>query len=144
MRKFFSLLGYAVLSAIVANSALAEDTELGEALSIELNAVETREGSCLLSFLVINGHPQPIEKAVFETVLFDTDGQVAQLTLFDYGQIPPARPRIRQFMVSGLACDAVGSVLINGVNTCDAPGLEPDACESGLVLSSRTDIEVMG
>ncbi|MEL7213151.1 MAG: hypothetical protein AAGK92_10845 [Pseudomonadota bacterium] len=141
MRKIISSL---VLSVIMASSAMAEEKELGEALSIELNAVETREGSCLLSFLVLSGYSAPIEQAIFETVLFDTGGQVAQLTLFDFGEIPPARPRIRQFMVSGLACDGIGSVLINGVNTCTAPGLGAGVCEAGLALSSRTEIEVMG
>lgn len=143
--RSFPVLSHAIAAfAFLVSSALAEDTDIGKALSIELNAVETRDDSCLLSFMVINGHDAPIERAVYETVLFDASGQVAQLTLFDFGRLPPARPRIRQFMVAGLTCDRIGSALINGVSTCAAPDLDATACEADLTLSSRTDIEVLG
>ncbi|PIL19562.1 hypothetical protein P775_13645 [Puniceibacterium antarcticum] len=111
---------------------------------MELNAAQSEEQSCKLSFLVINGRGSDILKAVFETVLFDAQGQVDRLTLFDFGALPAGRPRVRQFVVSGTRCEYLGQILFNGVNTCEAEDMDATACESGLQLNSRTTIKVTG
>ena len=131
-------------SLTIATGAAAQDEDLGEAILIELNAMKSNESGCTLSFLVLNGHPGQIEKAVYETVLFDSAGQVDRLTLFDFGTLPAGRPRVRQFTVPGVACDGLGQVLINGAHTCEAPELAETACEAGLTLNTRTNIEVIG
>ncbi len=127
-----------------ATPALTDETVIGAAVSLELNAVTSDEDSCTLTFMVINGHPTQIDKAVYETVLFDVGGQVDRLTLFDFGTLPPGRPRVRQFSIPGTSCEQLGQVLINGAHACTAPALSQDACESGLQLSTRTEIEVLG
>jgi len=128
----------------VAQGAWADEQDLGAAVLIELNAVKSNESSCTLSFFVLNGYEQTIDKAVYETVLFNADGQVDRLTLFDFGTLPPKRPRVRQFTVPGTQCDGLSRVLINGAHSCEAEGLAEQACEKGLVLESRTAIEVIG
>lgn len=112
------------------------------ALSVELNAQEQVEAGCKLSFLIRNGGEGAIEKAVYETVLFDTGGQVERLTLFDFGALPPGKPRLRQFVVPDLQCEALGQILVNGASTCEADA--PGACMDGLTVSSRTDVEMLG
>ncbi|PVA10575.1 hypothetical protein DC366_06635 [Pelagivirga sediminicola] len=124
--------------------AAADETEIGKAVSVELNAAEASDAGCKLTFLVINGHDSPIDKLVYEAVLFDVTGQVERLTLFNFGALPAARPRVRQFSVPGIACDGLSRILINGASTCEAPELEPLACEAGMLTHSRTDIEVQG
>ena len=133
-----------VTSLWAAQGVLAQEEELGEAVLIELNATKANEGSCTLTFLVINGHQSQIDKAVYETVLFDSQGQVDRLTLFDFGTLPPGRPRVRQFTVPGMACDGLGQVLINGAHTCEAADLPESACATDLKRDTRTDIEVTG
>ncbi len=133
-----------IASLSFATGAVAQDKAQSAAVSIELNAVKSKEDVCTLSFLVMNGHASQINKAVYETVLFDSAGQVDRLTLFDFGTLPPNRPRVRQFSVPGIACDGLGKVLINGAHTCDAPDLADTACETGLILNTRTKIEVVG
>lgn len=128
----------------VSTAAWAQDKDLGAAVLIELNAVKSSETGCTLTFLTLNGHQHPIEKAVYETVLFDSSGQVDRLTLFDFGTLPPGRPRVRQFTVQGITCNGLGKVLINGAHTCEAPELTATACEAGLILDTRTEIEVIG
>ncbi len=135
----------ALVSLLVCAAIPATAEEgIGKAVSVELNAVKPVDSGCMLTFLVINGHDSQIDKLVYETVLFDPNGQVERLTLLDFGALPPARPRVRRFTVPGLACDQVSRILINGASTCEAPGLDPAACEAGLVTHSRTDIEVQG
>lgn len=136
------------LAAVIGAQAQAQDEVEAASpagLSIELNAATTAEsGGCTMSFLIENGRESDIAKAVFETVLFDTDGQVERLTLFDFGELPQGRPRVRQFTIPGKACDGFGRILFNGANTCEAGDLGEGACTEGLILGSRTDIEVLG
>lgn len=127
----------------LANPAAAQDAH-GAYVSIELNALEQVETACRISFLVQNGLAQDIDQAVYEAVLFDRDGRVDRLTLFDFGALPAARPRVRQFLVSGLDCASLGRLLVNGAETCAGADLPENACEAGLDLRSRTDVEVLG
>ncbi|MEM7596182.1 MAG: hypothetical protein AAF382_00705 [Pseudomonadota bacterium] len=132
------------LNLVLTGPGLTDEVETGKAVSIELNAVKEGDSSCALTFMIINGHDSAIDKAVYETVLFDSSGQVDRLTLFDFGTLPPGRPRVRQFSVGGMSCANLGQILINGSHTCDAAGLEPAACDKDLLLNSRTEIEVIG
>lgn len=129
---------------LAAQMATAQETDISGRLSVELNAAETTEGACKLTFLITNGLEAQIDKVVYESVLFGTDGQVDRLTLFDFGTLPPARPRVRQFVVPQITCEQLGRILFNGANTCEGAGIAAGICETGLIPSSRTQIEVLG
>lgn len=124
-------------------ASLAQDG-LVEGLSVELNTVAEASGGCQLTFVANTGFAEGVEKAVFETVLFDKAGAVNRLTLFDFGAIPAGRPRVRQFVIPDLACSNLGQILINGVNTCEAPGMKAAACAAGLSVTSRIEVELIG
>jgi hypothetical protein len=113
-------------------------------VAIELNAADLVGEACRITFVVTNQTSTPIDKAIYETVLFSTDGQVLMLTLFDFGKLPAAVPRVRQFQVSDTACSRIGMVLINGANSCLVDGEEVDACTTGFGTSSRIDIKLQG
>lgn len=114
-------------------------------LGVTLNTVATTEaGGCRLTFVVRNELDADIDKLVAEAVLFDAEGRVAVMTLFDFGSLPAARPRVRQFDMTGQSCEALGEVLINGIGTCEGEGLDPATCLDGLRLSTDTEIEVTG
>lgn len=138
-------LGTALLcgGVIAANAAFA-DEDAGNRLSIELNATQSQDGACVLSFLAQNGHPSDMETVVFEAVLFNGDGQVDRLTLFDFGALPSARPRVRQFVVPDLHCDGLSRIIFNGLSQCSGEGVSPAMCASDLKLTSRTATEVQG
>ncbi|MBF9030057.1 hypothetical protein HKCCE3408_06595 [Rhodobacterales bacterium HKCCE3408] len=131
-------------SALSLAPAVAQETDLAGHLGVELNATDPADGACALTFLVTNGLDADIDRAVFEIVLFDTSGTVMQLTLFDFGDLPAGRPRVRQFSVPGISCADIGRVLLNGTTACEGEGIEPDACAATLAPFSRTDIEVIG
>jgi len=131
---------------ILTGGALSQEAGPTEApfLSIELNLVEANENTCRLTFVAQNGLGADASAVVFETVLFDSQGQVIDLTLFDFQDLPDGSPRVRQFDLGGVACESVGSVLLNDVHACTGPGLTPEICAVGLRWSSRTDVEVLG
>ena len=114
------------------------------ALRLELNAADTVPSACRLSFVIENPHDADIAQAVFETVLFNADGSVNQLALFDFGAVPAGRLRVRQFDIADLPCDGLSRVLINGANTCEATRTGDTVCAAPLRLSSRTAIALVG
>ncbi|MDF0603287.1 hypothetical protein P1J78_21365 [Psychromarinibacter sp. C21-152] len=130
----------------LAGQALAQEAEepASTALFVELNTLSPLEGGCRLTFMATNALGTDVEQLVLETVLMTTEGKVDRLTLFDLRELPANRPRVRQFDVSGLACDALGRVLINGIDTCTGEGLDREACSDRLDLSTRAGVEVIG
>jgi len=141
------------LSAALAGAALSlaapgaaqEAEDPAPSLALSLNSLSATEaGGCRLSFVIRNNLDADIDNLVTEAVLFDAEGQVATLTLFDFGSLPEGRPRVRQFDLAGPACDGIGGVLVNGIATCEGAGLTPATCLEGLRLSSETDVEVSG
>lgn len=132
------------LLALLPLPLAAQETAPAVGLTIELNATKGVEQGCQLSFLIRNGHETDVDSAIYETVLLDTNGQVDRLTLFDFGELPAGRPRVRQFVVPGTGCDGLGQILINGASRCEAAGGESDLCTKGLDLKSRSDVEVIG
>ena len=129
---------------ILATLAQAQSDKNNPKIAVELNSISQVESGCQLTFLALNGHSEDIDQVVFETVLIDTSGVVMLLTLLDFGSLPSLLSRVRQFIVPQQSCIALGSILINGVITCSALGLDPSVCESGLDVSSRTDVELIG
>jgi len=142
--KPFDLYCAVACAALAATPALAQETDMSGRVSVELNAVETTDTDCTLTFLITNGLDVAIDRVVYETVLFDTGGQVNRLTLFDFGTLPPARPRVRQFAVPDLSCDRLGRILFNGASACEGAGLEDGVCASALMPFTRTNVEVLG
>ncbi len=144
MLKLKSIRAATCLAACLTATPVLAQEDQGAHVSIELNALQPVEDACRISFLVQNGHDRDIEQAVYEAVLFDAEGRVDRLTLFDFGALPAARPRVRQFVVPGLACASLGRLLINGAETCAGKGVPEGACSRALDLRSRTDVEVLG
>lgn len=138
-------LAAACLLVGMTDPAMAQDSATpGKHLSIELNTLIQQDGACRLVFLVENTLGGDLNSAVFETVLFRTDGTVERLTLFDFQELPQGRPRVRQFDIPGTGCEAIGRVLINDVHACRGDGIVEADCINGLNLSSRTNVEVLG
>lgn len=134
-----------VVSAFVAGVALADEPAVpSPALSIELNTLTQQGEACRMIFMVENTLGADLAAAVFETVLFKTDGSVERLTLFDFQALPQGRPRVRQFDLPNVGCDSFGRVLINDVHACRGDGITDADCLKGLKLSTKTAVEVLG
>jgi hypothetical protein len=148
MRCVTRLLIALALLAGQSGRALAEDgAEEGSAastLTIELNAVEQQQGSCRLVFLAENSLGADLSSLVMEAVVFDREGKVKLLTLFDFRDLPDARPRVRQFDLADTDCTSLSRVLLNDVHACVGDGITAAACKDGLRWSSRTEVEVLG
>lgn len=134
-----------LLACCVPFASLAQSAETASSrLHVELNNLQDIDGACRLSFLAKNETGATIDKAVFETVIFDTLGGVATLSLFDFRDLPADRTRVRQFDLAGVACISIGQTLINGASSCVVDGVESMICKDALSLSSRLSVELIG
>lgn len=120
----------------------SEQTSAG--LHLELNTINDTGTACRMTFVANNRTGADIEQAVFETVIFDSSGSVMSLSLFDFRELPPDRPRVRQFDVPGITCESLGQALINGASTCTVDGTDSAVCHEALSLSSRISVELLG
>ena len=134
----------AVSLALAPLAAVAQSDTPPPSLTIELNTLQDVGAACRLTFVVENQTGTGIETASFETVIFDQSGAVHSLSLFNFRDLPADRPRVRQFDLPGIGCDAVGKALINGANSCVVDGSDSPVCHDALTLSSRTDVELIG
>ncbi|MCX7645792.1 MAG: hypothetical protein N2Z62_10920 [Rhodobacteraceae bacterium] len=132
----------AAVLLVALGSPVAADSSAAGPLRLDLNRLDPQEGSCRLTFVVEN-RLAALDSLVLETVLFDRAGRVAALTLFDFGELPEARRRVRQFDVAGQVCDDIAQVLVNGVAACTGDSLAPAACAAALsVTGSVEGVEV--
>lgn len=146
-RVIFNLAAALVGAAFgLATPVSAQETDgPAPSLALTLNTLQpTEAGGCRLTFVIRNGLGADIDSLVTEAVLFDAEGRVATLTLFDFGTLPEGRPRVQQFDLAAQGCDGIGEVLVNGIGTCEGDGLTPAACLDGLRPSSEMDVEVSG
>lgn len=130
--------------SMMLGSAVTVQAEEDADLVLELNTVEDVGSACRLTFVAQNETGQAIEKAVFETVIFDGAGSVVSLKLFDFRELPKDRPRVRQFDLTGMTCGDLGQALINGASSCVVGGEESALCQDALRLKSRVDVELLG
>jgi len=133
-----------VLLAIGGAGEAAAQDKAASGLALELNRLEQVEAGCRLAFVAQNGLAGDLENVSLEIVIFDEQGQVQRLTVFDFGALPAGRPRVRQFELPQTQCGSVGRILVNGVSQCTGKGIAPGACEAGLKLENRTKTEFRG
>lgn len=141
---FLAALCLTIAQGAAAETPAATAATAAPSLKVELNAADTTEANCKLTFLITNDLSAPLDKAVYETVLFDREGTVNRLTLFDFGQLPVGRPRVRQFVVPQTTCENLGRILFNGAQSCEGAGIAAGTCENALAPATRTEIEVLG
>lgn len=96
--------------------------------SLELNRLDGVDGSCRVTLVEKNGTGAAFSTLKLDLVVFDREGLVTKRAGVDAGPLKAGRTVVRTFELKGLACENVGRVLINDVLSCEAEGINPDAC----------------
>lgn len=116
----FLVAGMLALMVLIAPSttAAAED-----AIRVELNKIEPNGEACRAYMVIENATGRALETLKLDLVLFDTDGVVAKRLAVETAPLPPGKTGLKMFDITGLACPALGRVLLNDVLDCaDASG----------------------
>jgi hypothetical protein len=124
-----------LLAALALPAAAAEGT-----LPMQLNKLEPDGGACTAYLLLENRLGVALQALRVDIVLFDRTGVIARRLAVDVGALPEGKTSVRAFGVSGLACDAIGRVLLNDVITCtDGQGERTD-CMTRIVTDSLAGV----
>ena len=105
-----------------------------EMVRLELNAIETAENRCRLTFVIENKSAQNLDSLKLDFAMFNTEGAVYRRIIFDMAPVRAAKTIVKTYAIDG-DCAQLGALLVNDVTAC-VPG-EPAACLDGLALSSR-------
>jgi hypothetical protein len=101
---------------------------------VELNALETADNRCRLTFLIENKRDSAIDTFKVDFAVFNREGIIHRRLTAELGPVRSEKTNLRSYLVDG-ACDQIGSILVNDITAC-MPG-EPGACYDALELSSR-------
>lgn len=129
------------LSIASCGLAGAEDAVPAHSLELQLNSMQPSDKGCRFTFVVANGLGSDLDKAAFEIVLFNRDGQVDRLTVLDFQGLPSGKTKVRQFDFSGTDCAGIGRVLVNDATECKGDGLDPRACIDRLHTATKAEVE---
>ena len=132
-----------LLSLAAANAAeQAATTPPGPAAaSIELNKLETYDKGCRAYVVVNNPSDTAYQAFKLDLVLFQTDGVISRRFALDLAPLKAQKKSVKLFELDGIACDRIGSFLINDVMDCKADaGPAPD-CLQRLTTSTLTNVQ---
>jgi len=131
-----SLLLLALIAGIVSPALAAQD-----GVSVELNKLEPNGAACRAYLVLENGTESAFETLKLDLVMFDADGVVAKRLAVETAPLPADKTSLKVFDMEGLACEAVGRVLLNDVMACaDAAGARDD-CLGLVAPAARGPVE---
>jgi hypothetical protein len=128
--------GLTVVALVMLVTAAAGQTTPMEPLRMELNALDTAEGRCRVSFVVENKAQTALDSLKLELAFFNRNGIVQRRLVTEMGPLRAAKTVVKAFPIED-ACDDVGAILVNDVTAC-APG-DATQCLDRLALSSRIE-----
>src|SRR5262245_20776464 len=123
-----------ILLLLTPTVAAAGPAPADDPIRLELNAAESVQNRCLLSFVIENKSASPIETLKLDLGVFSREGIIQRRLITEMGPVLRVKTMIKAFEIDG-DCSQLGSILVNDIAAC-APG-DPNFCLERLVLSSR-------
>ncbi len=129
-------------SALTCTLAPLMAAESGGTLGIELNKLESREGTCRPYLVFRNETDGRFEALALELVLFDTEGFILKRFSLDAAPLAPGKTSVKLFEIDGVRCETLGRILVNEVAACADHAGSIDACLERIRLSSRLSVDL--
>ncbi len=128
------LVGFALCGAMSLGSAA-----LGQSgnFELELNAAVDGPDGCQLTYVASNNTGVALTKASYEVAVFDAEGMVSSLFVFEFGELPLNKTRVVLFSLPELKCEAISRMLVNRQDECESADGPQDICIKALNTSSR-------
>ncbi|MDO9384249.1 MAG: hypothetical protein Q7T86_15460 [Hyphomicrobiaceae bacterium] len=134
-----------VLAAVVAVFSLTADVALSDPakqVTLELNKLEAQDKSCRAYLVVSNDGTTVYQSFKLDLVMFQPDGVIGKRFALDLAPIKAGKKTVKLFDLDGVACDKVGSFLVNDIMECKSDGAAADDCLSRLTLSSLGQVKI--
>lgn len=110
--------------------------------SIELNKLEPADKGCRAYLVVNNSGSTAYQSFKVDLVLFQTDGVIGKRFSIDLAPLKPEKKTVKLFDIDGMACDKIGSLLINDVMECRSDSGPVDNCLQNLKTSTLTNAQL--
>ena len=75
-------------------------------------------------------------------MLFQADGVIGRRVALDLSPLKPQKKTVKLFDLEGIACDKIGSFLINDVIDCKSDAGASDNCLQRLTTSSLSNVKL--
>ncbi len=111
-------------------------------VTLELNKLETQDKSCRAYLVVTNEGPTVYQSFKLDLVMFQPDAVIGKRFALDLAPIKAEKKSVKLFDLDGVACDKVGSFLVNDIMECKSDGAPADDCLSRLTLSSLGQVKI--
>jgi hypothetical protein len=118
--------------------ALAEP----KALSVELNKLEPQGQGCRAYVVVQNDDPTAYTAFKLDLVLFQQDGVIGRRFAMDLAPLKAQKRTVKLFDLDNIACDKIGSFLINDIVECKAEAGPVENCLAGVTVKSLTNVQL--
>jgi hypothetical protein len=112
------------------------------ATSIELNKLETTDKGCRAYVVVNNQTDLNYQSFKIELVLFQTDGVIGRRFSVDLAPLRPRKRSVKLFDIDAMACNKIGSLLINDVMECKTDTGAADNCLQNLKTSTLSNVQL--
>jgi len=114
----------------------------GTSVNIELNKLDPVDSSCRAYLVVHNASDKTYQSYKIDLVLFQADGVIGKRFALELGPLRPKKKTVKLFDIDAIACDKIGSLLINDVLECKAGTEAAENCLQDLTTSTRTNVEL--
>lgn len=135
----------AACGAVLAAGALAHAADSAKdaaGVGLELNKLEGTDKGCRAYMVVNNPSDTAYQSFKLDLVLFQADGVIGRRVALDLAPVKAQKKTVKLFDLEGLACDKIGSVLINDVIDCKAENGAADNCLQRLSTSSLSNVKL--
>lgn len=127
------------IAALLASSPVLAQTP-GK-LQLELNAAQPTDKGCRLVFVIKNDLGASLTRAALEIAMFNEAGVVDRLSVLEFKDLVAGKTKVSRFELAGVQCTNISRLLVNGATACEGDGVQPQACQTALALSSKAGIE---
>ena len=107
-----------------------------------MNKLEPADKGCRAYLVINNPTDTAYQSFKIDLVLFQTDGVIGRRFSIDLAPLRAQKKSVKLFDIDGIACDKIGSLLINDVMECKADGNAVDNCLQHLTTSTLTNVQL--
>jgi hypothetical protein len=137
-RQYLRFSRVAVLLFAIITIPMVTHSWAGDAtLTLELNKLEPRDKGCRAYMVINNPSESKFQTLKFDLIFFKPDGVIDRRLAIDVSPIYPNKKSVKTFDLEGIACDAIGTILLNEVMDCRSDSGPLTDCLAHLTLSTR-------
>ena len=139
--KFAAAAVLAALSAAVGVCAAYAGDAPATGATLELNKLEATDKGCR-AYVVVN-NPTDVNYPAYklDVILFQADGVIGKRFALDLSPLKPQKKSVKLFDLDNLACDKIGSFLINDVLECKTDQGPATDCLQHLTTSTLAKVQ---